>query len=276
MTDVQDIAISVRDLKTFFYTNNRCNKALNGVSFDIKKGKTLCIVGESGCGKSVTAASIMQLLPRLSRIEDGQVIYHSARGDIDLHALEKNGRQMRRIRGAEIAMVYQEPMAALNPSLTIETQLIEVPMYHEGISASEARTRAIAIHAFSASGEDAHHFVDQCVGRTDVEGQHVGTLRSLRNPGEIRDATEVHDAARLGRICHHLPMEEGRQWRALPAGCQIAGAKVRDHRAARTLCDHRRVSDLKRGKIAQFSLDTLVKMAGDAGYEVGLTVHRAA
>ena len=68
MTEKKDIALSVKDLKTFFYTNNRCNKAVNGVSFDIEKGKTLCIVGESGCGKSVTAATIMQLLPILSRI----------------------------------------------------------------------------------------------------------------------------------------------------------------------------------------------------------------
>ena len=68
--DIQkDIALSVKNLKTYFYTNNRCNKAVNGVSFEIKKGKTLCIVGESGCGKSVTAATIMQLLPTLSRIE---------------------------------------------------------------------------------------------------------------------------------------------------------------------------------------------------------------
>ena len=75
MSDKNDIALSVRNLKTFFYTNNRCNKAVNGVSFDVKKGKTLCIVGESGCGKSVTAATIMQLLPTLSRIEEGEIIF---------------------------------------------------------------------------------------------------------------------------------------------------------------------------------------------------------
>ena len=73
MEDKNNIALSVRDLKTFFYTNNRCNKAVNGVSFDVEKGKTLCIVGESGCGKSVTAATIMQLLPTLSRIEEGEI-----------------------------------------------------------------------------------------------------------------------------------------------------------------------------------------------------------
>jgi peptide/nickel transport system ATP-binding protein len=77
---MSDVALSVRDLKTFFYTNQRCNKAVNGLSFDIKKGKTLCVVGESGCGKSVTAAAIMQLLPRLSRIESGSIVYHSEQG----------------------------------------------------------------------------------------------------------------------------------------------------------------------------------------------------
>ena len=76
MNKNDDIALSVRNLKTFFYTNNRCNKAVNGVSFDVEKGKTLCIVGESGCGKSVTAATIMQLLPTLSRIEEGEIIFN--------------------------------------------------------------------------------------------------------------------------------------------------------------------------------------------------------
>src|SRR5688572_10702526 len=114
-----DVALSVRDLKTFFYTNKRCNKAVNGVSFEIRKGKTLCIVGESGCGKSVTAAAIMQLLPTLSRIEQGEIVYHSERGDIRLDTLERNGKTMRAIRGAEISMIFQDPMTALNPVFTI-------------------------------------------------------------------------------------------------------------------------------------------------------------
>ena len=74
--------LSVKDLKAYIYANNRCNKALNGVSFDVYSGKTLCIVGESGCGKSITASAITQLLPKLSRIEAGEIIYHSAKGDI--------------------------------------------------------------------------------------------------------------------------------------------------------------------------------------------------
>ena len=89
MSDTNDIALSVRNLKTFFYTNNRCNKAVNGVSFDVKKGKTLCFVGESGCGKSVTAATIMQLLPTLSRIEEGEIIFQKDDNKINIEKLEK-------------------------------------------------------------------------------------------------------------------------------------------------------------------------------------------
>ena len=88
MSNKDNIALSVRNLKTFFYTNNRCNKAVNGVSFDVKKGKTLCIVGESGCGKSVTAATIMQLLPTLSRIEEGEIIFNKDDRKINIEKLQ--------------------------------------------------------------------------------------------------------------------------------------------------------------------------------------------
>jgi len=111
--------LSVKDLKTYIYVNNRCNKALDGVSFDVYRGKTLCIVGESGCGKSITASSITQLLPKLSRIESGEIVYHSERGDIRIDQLERNGPEMRALRGAEISMIFQDPMTALNPGYRI-------------------------------------------------------------------------------------------------------------------------------------------------------------
>ena len=125
-----EVALSVRDLKAFFYTNRRCNKAVNGVSFEIRRGKTLCVVGESGCGKSVTAAAIMQLLPRLSRIEEGEIVYHAERGDIHIEQFARNGREMRAIRGAEISMIFQDPMTALNPVFTIGFQIGENLLYH--------------------------------------------------------------------------------------------------------------------------------------------------
>ena len=140
---MSDVALSVRNLKTFFYTNQRCNKAVNGVSFDIKKGKTLCVVGESGCGKSVTAAAIMQLLPRLSRIEDGTITYHSERGDIHIEKLERNGGPMRSIRGAEISMIFQDPMTALNPVFTIGFQIAENLKYHTALRGRQLRDKVI-------------------------------------------------------------------------------------------------------------------------------------
>ncbi|WDR02579.1 ABC transporter ATP-binding protein [Devosia algicola] len=145
MTQDQDVALSVKNLKTFFYTNKRCNKAVNGVSFDIKKGKTLCIVGESGCGKSVTASTIMQLLPTLSRIEEGEITYHSENGDIRIDQLERNGEKMRSIRGSEIAMIFQDPMTALNPVYTIGFQISESLKYHTDLTRTQYKTRAIEL-----------------------------------------------------------------------------------------------------------------------------------
>lgn len=145
MSEKNDVIISVKNLKTFFYTNQRCNKAINGVSMDIKRGKTLCIVGESGCGKSVTATSIMQLLPKLSRIEQGEIIYHSGdeRGDIRIDQLDKNSKEMRALRGKDIAMIFQDPMTALNPVYTIGWQISEMIRSHEDVSKKEARERAL-------------------------------------------------------------------------------------------------------------------------------------
>ena len=143
-----NVVISVKNLKTYFYTNERCNRAINGVSLDIKSGKTLCIVGESGCGKSVTATSIMQLLPKLSRIEEGEIIYHSGdkRGDIKIHELERNGKEMRDIRGKDIAMIFQDPMTALNPVYTIGWQIEEMIRSHnKNVTKKEARETALKL-----------------------------------------------------------------------------------------------------------------------------------
>ncbi|QGH27534.1 ABC transporter ATP-binding protein [Clostridium butyricum] len=135
--------ITVKNLKTYFYTNQRCNKAINGVSFQVKKGKTLCVVGESGCGKSVTASSIMQLLPKLSRIEEGEIIYHGENGDIRIDQLERNGKEMRNLRGKDIAMIFQDPMTALNPVYTIGCQIMENILGHEKVSKKEAYDRTL-------------------------------------------------------------------------------------------------------------------------------------
>ena len=113
-----NIVLSVRDLEVNFYNNERCNRVLRGVSFQLQKGKIMCIVGESGCGKSVTANSIMGLLPDLSRIEKGEIhFFHNGR-DIRIDQLKRKGKEMRQIRGDGISMIFQDPMTALNPVFT--------------------------------------------------------------------------------------------------------------------------------------------------------------
>lgn len=141
----QQAIITVENLRTYFYSNKRCNKVLNGISFKLYKGKTLCVVGESGCGKSVTASSVMQLLPKLSRIESGSITYHSQEGDIPIDQLERNGKTMRKLRGHDLAMIFQDPMTALNPVYTIGFQIGENLKYHTQMDKRERRIRTLEL-----------------------------------------------------------------------------------------------------------------------------------
>jgi oligopeptide/dipeptide ABC transporter ATP-binding protein len=130
--------LTVQDLETYFYTDEGVAKAVDGVSFDMNEQETLGIVGESGCGKSVTALSILRLIPDPpGRIEGGHIRFE----DIDLLALSE--REMRRIRGNEIAMIFQEPMTSLNPVYTVGDQIGEVLRLHRGMAKDESREKAI-------------------------------------------------------------------------------------------------------------------------------------
>ncbi len=141
----QEAIISVKDLRTYFYSDKRCNKVLNGISFELYKGRTLCVVGESGCGKSVTASCIMQLLPTLSRIESGSITYHGPDGDVRIDQLERNGKPMRSLRGAELAMIFQDPMTALNPVYTIGFQIKEDLQYHTKMDKKARHARTLEL-----------------------------------------------------------------------------------------------------------------------------------
>ena len=145
MRSDNNVVLSVKDLHVYFYTNQRCNKVLRGISFDVKRGRTLCVVGESGCGKSVTANSILRLLPELSRIEEGSITYYKEDGsEVRLDQLAKNGKEMRAIRGQDIAIIFQDPMTALNPVYTVGYQIEEMLRQHkEGLSKEQYKKEAI-------------------------------------------------------------------------------------------------------------------------------------
>ena len=133
-----DIALDVKDLQTWFYTRQGIVKAVDGVSFNLRKGETLGIVGESGCGKSITALSVMRLVPDPpGRIIGGRVTL-DGRDLLDLDEAE-----MRLVRGNDISMIFQEPMTSLNPVLTIGYQIAEALILHRDMSRTEALSRAV-------------------------------------------------------------------------------------------------------------------------------------
>ena len=133
-----EIVLSVRDLSTRFFTRDGTVRAVDGVSFDLRRGETLGIVGESGCGKSVTALSIMRLLPE----GEGRIVAGSIRmGDTELTTLPED--EMRKIRGNRISMVFQEPMTSLNPVLTVGEQIAESLRIHQKLPPRDAAARAV-------------------------------------------------------------------------------------------------------------------------------------
>jgi len=135
--------LDVKNLKTHFYTDKGIVKAVDGFSFSIERKKTLGIVGESGCGKSLTALSIMGLVSRPGRIVEGQILYNFNGETIDLAKLNPKSKQMRAIRGNEISMIFQEPMTSLDPVYKIGSQISETLVLHQKLTKKQARERAI-------------------------------------------------------------------------------------------------------------------------------------
>src|SRR5438132_164616 len=141
--------LSVRNLKTYFHQDEGLVKAVDGVSFDVAPGSTIGIVGESGCGKSVTARSILRIVDRPGRIVEGEIHFRRRPGNgardqtIDLAKLDSNGAEMRSIRGAEIALIFQEPMSSFSPVHSVGNQIIEAIRLHQEVDRRGARDRAI-------------------------------------------------------------------------------------------------------------------------------------
>jgi len=135
--------LEIRNLRVYFYLTEGTVKAGDGVSLDIRRGEILGLVGESGCGKSVTAQSILRILPESARIVSGEIVFSRNGKAIDLAKLDPEGEEIRDIRGKNISMIFQEPMASFSPVYTVGAQMMEAILLHENVSKEEARRRVV-------------------------------------------------------------------------------------------------------------------------------------
>ena len=140
----QEPVLELRNLHTFFPLEEGLLKAVNGVSLTIHKNRTLGVVGESGCGKSVTAQSILRIVPEFAQMT-GEILLHQNGHITDLAALAPSGKEIRDIRGRDISMIFQEPMTAFSPVHTVGDQIMEAILVHEDAAKEEARGRAIEL-----------------------------------------------------------------------------------------------------------------------------------
>jgi peptide/nickel transport system ATP-binding protein len=147
-----DTLVEIKDLRTYFYLAEGVVHAVEGVDLTIKRGRTLGVVGESGCGKSITSLSLLQLVPPPGRIEGGEILFYKPMKRnggtemvdvINIAALDPKGKEIRDIRGNHISMVFQEPMTAMSPVRTIGQQITESIILHQNVSKQAARRQAI-------------------------------------------------------------------------------------------------------------------------------------
>jgi len=137
---MDNILLSVQDLKVYFIGNERVARALDGASYEVRKGETVCLVGESGCGKTVSALTILGIIPQPpGKIMGGKVLFNGQ------NLLDLSEEGMRKVRGNHIAMVFQEPMTSLNPVFTIEDQIQEAIVVHETVDEKNTRQRCIQL-----------------------------------------------------------------------------------------------------------------------------------
>ncbi len=135
--------LEVRDLRTYFFQDEGTVKAVDGAGLSVYAGKTLGIVGESGCGKSVTARSILRIVERPGRIVSGEILLRANGGETDLARLDAESREMRDVRGGDIALIFQEPMTSFSPVHTVGSQMIETIRLHQSLDKRAAREKAI-------------------------------------------------------------------------------------------------------------------------------------
>lgn len=147
-----DLLLEIKDLRVSFPLDEGLVRAVEGVNLTIRRGEVLGVVGESGCGKSITAHSVLRIIPQPGRIDGGQILFHapsqsSAHGNgvVDLAQLNPTGSAIRDIRGKDIAMIFQEPMSSFSPVHTIGSQIMEAILLHQGVTKEEARQKSIEL-----------------------------------------------------------------------------------------------------------------------------------
>lgn len=224
MTVGDNTLLEVKDLKTYFFLDEGTVRAVNGVDFRIERGQTLGVVGESGCGKSMTARSILRIVPKPGRIVQGEITFHrvvdsrpgSMVGDIvNLTKLDPKGAEIRDIRGREIALVPQEPMASLSPVHTIGNQIMEAILLHQEVNKSEARAKTIEIleHVgFPNPKQRVDSFPHQLSGglrQRAVIAMALSCHPSLLIADEPTTALDVTTEAQILRLMRSLQTELG-------------------------------------------------------------------
>jgi len=148
----KDVLLEIKDLKISFPLDEGVIRAVEGVDLIVRRGEVLGVVGESGCGKSITAQSILRIIPSPGRIDSGQILFHptsqldgKGNGVVDLAKLNPTGAEIRNIRGKDIAMIFQEPMSSFSPVHTIGSQISEAILLHQMVSPAQAREMTIEL-----------------------------------------------------------------------------------------------------------------------------------
>ena len=210
----QDVVLAVDDLRTHFVFRDRSAKSVDGVTFTLKRGQTLAVVGESGSGKSVTSLSIMRLLAEPGRIVGGSILFRDRAGTVhDLARIDQ--KAMRRIRGREIAMIFQEPMTSLNPLYTVGDQIAEMVMLHERVGRSEALGRArkmlelVEIPAAASRIDDYPHQMSGGMRQRVMIALALSCNPSLLIADEPTTALDVTIQAQILNLVRRLQQEIG-------------------------------------------------------------------
>jgi oligopeptide/dipeptide ABC transporter ATP-binding protein len=217
------LLLEVKNLKTYFYLDEGTVRAVDGVDFDIWRGQTLGVVGESGCGKSVTARSILRIVPKPGKIVEGEITLRRECApnngrlvdEVKLTALDPKGSIIRSIRGCEIALVPQEPMASLSPVHTIGNQIMEAIMLHQKVNKAEARAKAIEILdlvGFPQPKERVDCYPYQLSGglrQRAVIAMALSCHPSLLIADEPTTALDVTTEAQILRLMRNLQQELG-------------------------------------------------------------------